>query len=914
MLVGRRVESERIERLLEDARSGIGSALILSGPAGVGKTALLDLAASRGQGMTVLRAAGVAWEAELAFSGALELLKPILDRASELPDPQRQALGGALALVPAVEVDRFAVCAATLRLLTMAAAQSPLLLLVDDAQWLDSASLEALVFAARRVAGEAIGVAFAVREEHSSMLDSSGLPRLAVQPLGAEDSIQLARRLVDTTFSAAQEERIHQLTEGYPLALVELGRLDDPAPDPEAPLPVSRAVERAYARDVERCEAGVQDLLLLAAAEDTGELAVILDAAERLGVDAGALDAAEAGRMITIDAGRLTFRHPLIRSAVYQTAEGARRRAAHEALSQSLAGDGHADRHAWHRAAAARGPDEQVAEELEATAQRTRARSGYAAAASALEKAAHLTPDAGRRARRLVTAADALWHAGRGERAEALLASSLSRTSDPLLHVEIQTRRGRLAHFRGETELARTLIIDASARAADHDPHLALTTASAAVLPALCSGNLPGLRTTLADVARLCDAAPEVRDPEVAMGVGAALAAQGRLAAARPYLELTVEAAGRPDDADPQLLAYAADCLGWLGRYPEARAASRRALEHARESGALAALAWAALHLTDYEIALGDTVAAVATAGEARQIAGETGQLLLRGWSSLYLALIAANQGAAERTRAYLAEVEELGVPLWFNGIDAVPWIRGRLALSAGDAAAALPHLELAVGQVAPHANWVPWTASADLVEAWVRTGHTREARDAVTALAPAVEQEWAAAGVERCRGLTSGDDFDDGFTASIARFERLSVPFEAARSRLCFGERLRRAGRRVEARTQLRAACAAFDRLRAEAWAARAQRELELTGEVVARSNGAEAIDELTPQELHVALTVASGLTNKQAAARLFLSTKTIEAHLHRTFRKLGIHSRDELAPLLAAHGPRDDPPRVEM
>ncbi len=902
MLVGRRVESERIERLLSDARAGSGAALTLRGEPGVGKTALLDLASDRASGMSVLRATGVAWEAEIAFSGALELLHPVLDLTAELPVPQRNALRGALALIPAEEVDRFAVCAATLRLLSVAASSAPVVLLIDDAQWLDSASLEALVFAARRIAGEPIGIVFAVREGVPSAVDEAGLPELTVLPLAAEDTSRLARELLGSSLAEAQVQRVQEVTGGFPLALVELGRLDDAVADLSTPLPVSRLVERAYARDVERCDAAVRDLLLLVAADDTGDLAVILAAADVVGIDAEALDAAEASGLIRVRDGRVTFRHPLMRSAVYQGARGPRRRAVHDALARSLRGGWQTDRRAWHRAAAALGPDEQVAHELEETAQRTRARSGYAAAASALERAARLTPDAEHRARRLVTAADALWHAGRGERADDLLRSALEQTADPLLRVEIQARRGRLAHFRGDTEVARSLIMDASGRARAHDEARALELAAGAVLPALCCGDRDGVRETVAVVEQLAHDSAERLAPDVAQAVGAALVAGGQLERATPYLQKTVDAVGDLDNptGDPQLLAYAADGLGWMGRYPEARALARQALAHAREHGALAALAYAALHLTDYEIALGDINAAVATAGEAYRISSETGQQLLRGWSALYLALIAANQGAADRMRRYLADVEATEVLLWFNGIDAVPWVHGRLHLALGEVPEACACLEQAVGAVAPHANWVPWTAAADLIEAYARTGRGAEAEAAIASLEGRVQQPWARAALARCRGLVDDEDPSPAFERSAACFDELCVPLEAARSRLCHGERLRRAGRRVDARRELRSALTGFDRLRAESWAARARQELHLTGEVVGPGRGEHAVDELTPQELHVALTVAAGATNKEAAARLFLSTKTIEAHLHRAYRKLGIRSRDELQPLL--------------
>jgi DNA-binding CsgD family transcriptional regulator len=899
MLVGRQTECERIEVLLDQARAGDGGVLVIRGMPGVGKSALLRYASGRAGGLRVLRAAGVAWEAELAFSGLLELLGPILGELGELPEPQRRALEVALAIAPGVEHDRFAVGAATLRLLAHAASASPLLLVLDDGQWLDSASLEAVVFAVRRLAGEPVAVLIGVRADHTTALDGADLPTLALEGLDPVGTAALARELLGTRMTERQVDEIHRVTGGYPLAIEEYGRLGDPAEGAARPLPISRSVELAYARDAERCSAEVRTMLVLAAADDSGEVAAVLAAGARLGLDQSALAAAEEEGFLDVAEGRFTFRHPLVRSAVYQHAPAPTRRAVHNALADSLSGEWRADRRAWHRAAGALGPDERIAADLEASAERTRARSGYSAAALALERAAHLTPDPEIQARRLVTAADALWRAGRGGRADELLGAALARTANAALRAEANHVRGRIAHFRGDPVSARTLLVEESAAADRHDPALATEMLATALISALCCDDR---HVTVDTASRLAERAGQGLSPGVAAQVGAALAICGRQEAAMTYLSRSVAAVDA--DADPQLIAYAADSLGWMGRYAGARRLGALARDRARDQGALSALAYAALHLTDYETALGNLSAAVATAADAQAVARETQEPQILAWSEVYLAYIAGVQGQDGRLEAYLADAEGRGVPLWFNGIDVPGWVRGASQLAQGRIDVSIASLEDSIGTVAEHANWVPWTASADLIEAYVHAGRLREAARAVDVLAERVQQEWAIAALDRARGLVA-DGYDGPFERSVATWAALGVPLEEGRSRLCYGERLRRDRRRVEARAQLRDALAIFDRLRAAPWRDRALTELRATGETIQPHEETDGVDTLTPQELQVAVNVADGLSNKEVAARLFLSTKTIEAHLHRTYRKLGISNRGELGPLLAARPP---------
>jgi ATP/maltotriose-dependent transcriptional regulator MalT len=907
MLVGRCIECERIERLLASARAGEGGTLVLRGDAGVGKTALLEFTAQAAGEMCVLRAHGVAWEADIAFAAALELLRPVVTHLGELPRPQRDALAGALALAPAVERDRFVVGAATTALLARVASQRPLLVLVDDAHWIDSASLEALLFAARRLAGEPVALVFAVREGIPTVVDDSGLPLLALSGLDRDATAKLACELLGSSLTHEESDRIYHSTQGYPLALRELSRLGHAAEGLDAPVAVSETVERAYARDVERCADGVRAVLLVAAADDSHDLGTISAAAVGLGLDAAELETAEALGLIELSAGRMKFQHPLVRSAVYQGAPAAARRAAHRALADALNGDWEADRRAWHRATGTLGPDADVAAELEATARSARARSGYGAAARALERAAQLTPDRETRARRLLDAADALWHAGRGNRAEELLDAALERTADPRLRANLQHLRGRILHFRGDPLSARALLVDEGLRVASHDRLLAADMLASAFHSAMFSGDAAATIETATTLTRFAHEADAELDARASALTGAAHVICGRLDAAEPYLRRSIAAVGALPAAsvDPYVLAYAANSHGWLGEYADARALAARALDSAREQGAAGAIGYAAELLTEYETTLGNLDHAVAAAAESQRIGRETNQPQVEAWSAVTLAYVAAVRGQVARAHEFLDHAQRLSVPLKYMGIDAVGWVLGTIHLATGDAEAAIAALEPSTDLAIAHVNFSPWLAAVDLTEAYVRAGRPTLAAHAIDTLTGRTHQPWALAALARARGLVAEDGFDEHLQTSIDSFASLSIPYEEARSRLCYGERLRRAGRRVEARRQLRDALSTFERLRTEPYAERTRAELRASGETLRARGEDTGIDELTPQELQVALTVVAGMTNKEAAARLFLSTKTIEAHLHRTYRKLGISSRHELAPLLADKQP---------
>ena len=697
-------------------------------------------------------------------------------------------------------------------------------------------------------------------------------------------------------------DEIFRRTQGLPLAITELSRLGELEGAVDAPVPISSLVERAYTRGVEAASEQVRALLLLAAADDSGDLTTVLAAAERLGIPATAMEGAEELGLIESADARIRFRHPLVRSAVYQSAAAPLRRRTHQALAECLSGEWQADRRAWHRAAGAAGADEDVAADLAAMAQRTRARSGYAVAARALERAAQLTPAPEHRVERAIAAADAFWRAGRGSHAEQLLTGALTEAHDPLLRADAEHLLGRLMHFRGDPLPAREILVAASLSVEREDPVRAANVMASAMLASYFCGRSELVRETAATAARIASSAGIDRDARLSATTGAALTICERLDAAEPHLRRSIELSA---DAEPLVLAYAANSHGWLCEYGAARALAARALDAAQEQGAEGSVTYASELLAEYHYSLGEFDAAGALWADTARVGQDTRQPHLVAWSRLQAGYIAANRGGHEEVARLVDSARQLDVPLWYMGADGRAWVLGTSALARGDGEAAVSVLEN-TSLDACQASYTPWTVGTDLVEAYVRAGQPALASAALDELAPHAHQAWARAALSRAQGMTAAQDaFDAPLERSVATFAELGARLEEARSRLCHGERLRRAGRRVQARAQLRAALALFERMRCEPWAERAESELRASGETLRTRGPGSPVDELTPQELQVATLAAAGLSNKEAAARLFLSVKTIEAHLHRTYRKLGVRSRAELAPLLAERDP---------
>jgi DNA-binding CsgD family transcriptional regulator len=907
MIVGRPVERARIDEAVASLREGHGQALLVSGEAGIGKSALLDYAADRAARLQVLRAQGVETERDLAFSGLHELLHPLLAGLHDLPQRQCEALRGALALGPAVG-DRFAVHAGTLTLLAGAAERQPVLVVVDDLQLLDQASLEAVSFAARRLTDDPVALIFGARETEHGFPSLPKVEELCLAGLAVDDAMIL---LEDRSLAPSVAAQLVTATGGNPLALIELPSLLDERvlrgdlPLPE-PLPTTPSIKRAFRGRHDALPAEARTAVLLAAALGGGDVGPVKRALEAAGIDSGAaLEIAEGARLIRLDRSRFAFVHPLARSALYEVASPGERREAHAALADVLVDEDEADRRAWHLGEAAIGPDEDVASVLESSADRALARGGFAAASSALERAAELSESSAGHARRLTAAANAAQLAGAGDRALNLLGQALRATSDETLKAEIQNASGFISFWRGDLDAAKSMFAEAT-RLERTDP------ARAAVIYAELTGPC-FMRGDPAGFLEMGERALELSEPDGGfsefMGVthwGLALMYSGRVAESRPYLLRGAEIAERNPGAldDPIWPAIAAGALAMLEEEDRGRALLNRLIGEARATSSFGVLTFLLPVLAGIERDAGDWQRAGALAVECVELSRDTGQAtnLLNGLNEC--ALLEARRGNEGLCERYAREALELAgkaasLPDSVYAHEAL----GVLALGLGRAEQAVASLEPVVLDVLERGIGEPQLVGSvpNLIEAYVRVGRTDEATDLLgpfEGLASDSQLAWELAPAARCRGLLASDDeFEAAFLAGLAECERISLPFEQGRIELCLGERLRRAGRRIDARVHLRSALSCFERLGAVSWTERSRSELRASGETI-RSRVAPASREtLTPQELKVALVVAEGLSNREAATALFLSPKTIEAHLGRVYRKLGIRSRSQLA-----------------
>ncbi|GIG57703.1 transcriptional regulator [Longispora fulva] len=881
MIFGRTGERQAIDALLAGCRAGESGTLVLSGEPGIGKTHLLGYAAGRATDLPLLRGTGIESEAELPFAGLHMLLRPALDRVDALPGPQRRALRGAFGLGVADPVDRLLTGLAVLSLL---AELGPVLCLVDDAQWLDRASAEALLFAARRLHSEGVGLLFAARPGFRA----PGLPTRTVAGLEPDAAAALLDAH-DAGLTPAVRYRVLAEARGNPLALRELPASLATASGPTGPLPLSDRLQLAFHGQAAMLPPATRTLLLVAAADDTGDPGLILRAGALLG--AGLADVAPAEHLLAEGDGTVAFRHPLVRAAVYQGAPLLDRIAAHRALAAAL-GDGDTDRRAWHLAAAATGPDEEVAAELARAAEHSRSRSGYAAASTGYERSARLSPDRAARADRLLLAAESAVESGDLDRA-GTLADEAVRDVDPrAARTRLTLLQGTVAFWRGEFRAAHALLIAGFEACRDTGPgegtrmlvqafHTGWYTDEAAVLDVVrrmaTAPATPVTRLLTAAVspwtglpvpvdealdAALLSAAGEPRDLVMVLGIALALGRD----------DLTAEHAGA--------LAVAGRAQGGFGFLPTAL-----------------------FFQAEAELFAGRHAEAAAAAHEAVQIAADTGQ---RQWLSQVnglLAYLAAIRGDEEACLGYAAAARsaEAGGP-WTE------WALGMLDLGLGRVEAALHRFEgLATGPLAFHVSAT--RCVPDLVEAAVRLGRPERAVAPLArfeAWAGHTGQPWALALALRCRALLTGEEADHDAAHEAARpvmdptGQRPERPFERARTDLLYGEWLRRGRRRAEARGPLRTAMEIFEQLGAEPWATRARAELGATGDAApAPRSGPLAV--LTPQELAIVHLAAQGLSNRDIAARLFLSPRTVGHHLYKAYPKLGILSRGELAKLVA-------------
>ena len=910
MLIGRDREREQLDALLTEARLGGSRALVLRGSAGIGKTLLLDYTVQQARSFEVLHYTAVESEAELPFAGLQALLRPLLVHLSEIPEPQARALRGALALEASAETNRLAVYAGALSLLGAAAERVPLLVVVDDAHWLDRPSAEALTFAARRLTAESLALLFAVREGEGTDLGVS-LPELELEPLEVAASTELLHERFGSTIAAEVARNLAEATGGNPLALLEVAPLlsegervgREPLPDY---LPASESVDRTVRRALRRLPPEARRALLVAAASDSSTAG-----------DLAALEPAEEAGLVRIHAGSVAFRHPLVRSAVYHAASADERRVAHRTLADALTGEEDVDRRAWHLAAAAAGPDESVADALEAAASRFVERGGQASAWRALERAAELSEDDDACARRLHAAGRAAEHAGDLERAAVLAERALARGCDPGIRAAARVLAWQVNDWRGQAEDDVELQTEAERLAPFHPARAALML--------YVSGNAAVRRLDLERALRLTRRSVEI------MPVNGAWSAEGPWkpwmaeveANVRWQLAFILLLLGRPTEADEAVRGVTAGGRvshgsgdlrsyyhAYVERYDEARSGIERMLRSSRATGDVWAEIWMTRTLAFVDLLEGRFPAARAGAARSLGMAESIAVPSAIAFNLAILARLAAVEGRESEAREHAARADELaqrgiGSRLLRAQLQAT---LGLLELGLARPLAAIEMLRPVADLAERHGVREPGVLpyAPDLIEAYARAGE-REAAirelEKLAELAGALDRLWALATVARLHGLLGpDDDLDDHFGAALELHEQgAGSAFERARTELLYGERLRRAKRRVEAREHLRSAMELFDGLGAAPWSEQARRELRASGESIPRRDPT-APEKLTPQELQIALQVAEGKTNRDVAAALFLSPKTVEFHLTRVYRKLNIHSRAELVRLFSS------------
>jgi DNA-binding CsgD family transcriptional regulator len=878
VIVGREPEQEHIGALLDGAREGRSGVLVLRGEAGIGKTALLESAREQAGEMTVLRCTGVESERELPCAALHQLVRPCLGLLDRLPEPQAAALRGAFGLSFERVEDRFLTSLGLLSLLAEAAEEAPVLCLIDDAHWLDRTSADALVFAARRLDVEPVAMLIASRHTEEQRFEGPGLPDLTLAGVSDEDAVGLIG--MRSTVPVDPESLI-RTARGNPLALLEL-----PAG--------TGSVEDAFRQRIAALPRESRRMMLLAAAGDTEGVSVLGRAAERLGLDLSALEPAQRDDLVKV-ADSVSFRHPMVRSGAYAAATREEQREVHEALAAVLDGDSDDRmRRAWHRAEGLQGSSDDVAAELEAAADRATGRGAHAEAASALERAADLVEDRTRRGHLLQRAARAALDSGRREQALSLVDQARPSVTDPRDRTGLEEVRAAVEIHRGTPDEANAILMGAAELIAGVDPERATRMLVTAVEVAAIGGwperAFVSARRALAGIESRGSAEEEFMRAFIE-GVGALAeldprAARERLADAMRH--------GR-GLGESHALIWQGGVYMYAGDFPRGRSLYTQAVDAARATGSFHDIPMALWFCANADMA-GRKVAAVeASAAEGIEIAQQVGQQNLETCFLAFLARVAAFRGREKQCRE-LAE-QALGRALAHNLGSAINTARTALA-EIGDVEAALAQLAYLEGDTAQMSLLV--LSLPDLVDAAVRAGvPERTAPGLALYEVYAAQAQGPALGIlARCKAQVAIDPegAERLFQESLALQAHGAQPFERARTEIAYGEFLRRTRRRVDARVQLRAALATFEDVGAELWAARAREELSATGETT-RKRDDSTRDELTPQELRIAQRVAEGASNREVAAQLFISPKTVEYHLSKVFMKVGVSSRMELA-----------------
>jgi DNA-binding CsgD family transcriptional regulator len=911
-LRGRSDECATLDRLISAARSGQSQVLVLRGEAGVGKTALLEYVVECASGFRVARAAGVESEVELAFAGLHQLCAPMLDRLDQLPAPQREALATAFGQSAGPAPDRFLVGLAVLSLLSATTEDQPLICVVDDAQWLDAVSAQTLAFVARRLLAEPVALVFSVRDNGADELN--GLPELTIRGLSDGD----ARALLDSVIRGRLDERVRDRivaeARGNPLALLELPR--DPATAeggfgrPDGRPPAGR-VEQSFVRRVQSLPMPTQKLLLAAAAEPVGDKALLIRAARRLGISTDVAAHAEKAGLLEIGS-RVRFRHPLMRSAAYLAADSNDRRAVHRALAEATDPESDPDRRAWHGANAAFGTDDDVAAELERSADRAKARGGVAAAAAFLERAAELTSDPTRRGARALAAAQAKYAATSPNAAYELLAMAQMSPLDELQRAQVARLRAEIAFVesRGSNHIAATVsdsalgLLAAAKGFENLDDEMARETYLEALGAAMYGGRLcpHGGAVVVAEPARVAPPGPQPPRPNDLLLDGLAIRLTDGHAASLPTLRSALTKifdAAQGTDGDImswfwQGFPIAHECAaGELWDIDMWHEVAATAVRLARDAGALAVLPYALATRAGTYVHAGEFEVARALIDEANSIAAATGfaplryhVLSLAAWRGVEAEVAPLIEAAAERA-TLRGEGRVIGLVGWAAAILNNGLGRYQEALTA--AKRTCEHEDL---------GFFGWSLM-ELIEAGARCGELETAGAALAKLeiqTRAADTDFALGALARSQALLDDEpSAEEHYREAIDRLGRTPMVVHLARAHLVYGEWLRRAHRRVDAREQLGIAHEMFSRMGAEAFAERARRELLATGEKT-RKRAVSSGAGLTPQEAQIAQLAGAGLTNQEIGAQLFISAHTVEWHLRKVFAKLGIKSRRQL------------------
>jgi DNA-binding CsgD family transcriptional regulator len=907
-LIGRHTERGVLDRLVETVRAGESRAIVVSGPAGVGKTALLDYVAEQASGCRVVRAAGVQSEMELPFAALHQVCVPLMGTLERLPVPQRDALRIAFGMMAGPAPDRFLVGLAVLGLLADVAEQHPLMCLIDDEQWLDRSSAQVLGFVARRLVAESLGLIFAARIPGS---DLAGLPHLAVEGLPVTDAQALLDAVVVGPLDSRVRDRIVAETGGNPLAMLELPRgltahelaggfgfLDAV----RLAGGVEGGIEESFRRRIDVLPERTYGLLLIAAAEPVGDPALVWEAASRLGISAEAAEPAVEAGLIEF-AARVRFRHPLVRSVVYASASSLDKRQVHDALAQVTDAQQDPDRRAWHRAHAVAGPDPDVAAELQRSAARAQARGGLAAAAAFLGRAAVLTLDRAQRSERALAAAAAHVQAGGFDAAREMLSTADPQSLNDFQQAQIDMVRAELAFVESRGGDAPALLLKAAQRLEPIDVDVARVTYLQALYAAMFAGPLT-LGAEVPEVARAAAAAPRpqrVRAPDLFLDGLAALCNNG-YGAAVPILRKALDVFGKDLAPEDELRWHSLAFLvaGRLWDDQRFKPLSDRSVELVRSLGALSELP---LALTSKAIMLalaGELTEASAIVDGELQAALEATGISPPPYAAL---VVAARRGRkAEATVLIDTITREVRRRGEGHAIVHVDWASAVLNNGLGNyqdamtaAQRATEHSELAIPQ---------W-ATVELIEAATRCGHSDIAADALGRLAGttgASSTDWALGIEARSRALLAeGKAAERLYREAVERLDRTTIRTELARAHLLYGEWLRRENRRGDARAELRSAHQMFEAMGMEAFAERTRRELQATGEAAPKPSVSRNNGQLTAQEAQIARMAREGLSNPEIGARLFLSARTVQYHLKKVFIKLGIESRTQLWRVLA-------------